>query len=73
MLIERGNCLGGLAVQAGIDAFNGIYTCGENPQKCAAGVADQILEESGVYCDVPPASWYDIRLNALRSADPENL
>ena len=45
LLIERSGYLGGEATHAGVGAFCGIYTCGEDPQKCVAGAADMILEE----------------------------
>lgn len=45
LLIERSAFLGGEGTHAGVGAFNGIYTCGENPQKCVAGVSDLIQEE----------------------------
>lgn len=45
LLIERSAFLGGEGTHAGVGAFNGIYTCGDNPQKCVAGVSDLIQEE----------------------------
>ena len=45
LLIERSPFLGGEGTHAGVGAFNGIYTCGENPQKCVAGVSDLLQEE----------------------------
>ena len=45
LLIERSGYLGGEATHAGVGAFCGIYTCGEDPQKCVAGAADMILDE----------------------------
>jgi hypothetical protein len=45
LLIERSGYLGGVGTHAGIGAFNGLYTCGDNPQKCVAGVADVLLDE----------------------------
>ena len=45
LLIERNSYLGGEGAHAGIGALCAVYTCGENPVKCVAGVCDQILEE----------------------------
>ncbi len=44
-LIERNAFLGGEGTHAGVGAFTGLYTCGENPQKCVAGVSDLLQEE----------------------------
>ena len=45
LLVERNAFLGGEGTHAGVGAFNGIYTCGENPRKCVAGISDLIQEE----------------------------
>ncbi|MBR6208857.1 MAG: FAD-dependent oxidoreductase [Oscillospiraceae bacterium] len=45
LLIERSPFLGGEGTHAGVGALCGIYTCGDNPQKCVAGVFDHIQEE----------------------------
>lgn len=45
LLIERDAYLGGTGVHAGVGAFSGLYTCGDNPQKCVAGVYDLVQEE----------------------------
>lgn len=45
LLIERSAYLGGEGVHAGVGAFSAVYTCGENPVKCVAGVSDLILDE----------------------------
>ncbi len=45
LLIERSSFLGGVGTHAGVGAFSGVYTCGEDPQKCVAGVSDLIQEE----------------------------
>jgi hypothetical protein len=36
---------GGEAIYTGVGEFCGLYTCGEELQKCVLGVPDQIFEE----------------------------
>ena len=45
LLIERSAYLGGEGTNAGVGALCAVYTCGENPMKCVAGVCDMVLEE----------------------------
>ena len=45
LLIERNAYLGGEGAHAGIGALCAVYTCGENPVKCVAGVCDLVLDE----------------------------
>lgn len=45
LLIERNPYLGGEATHAGVGAFCGFYSCGENPVKVVAGAGDLVLEE----------------------------
>lgn len=45
LLVERNSFLGGEGTHAGVGALLGVYTCGENPQKCVAGVNDLLQEE----------------------------
>ena len=45
LLIERNAYLGGEGAHSGIGALCAVYTCGENPIKCVAGVCDLVLEE----------------------------
>lgn len=44
LLVEKEGYLGGEATTAGVGAFCGIYTCGDNPQKCVSGAVDMILD-----------------------------
>lgn len=45
LLIERSAYLGGEGTNAGVGALCAVYTCGDNPVKCVAGVCDLVLEE----------------------------
>lgn len=45
LLIERNAYLGGEGTHAGVGALCAVYTCGENPVKCVAGVSDLLLDE----------------------------
>ena len=45
LLIERSAYLGGEGTNAGVGALCAVYTCGDNPVKCVAGVCDMVLEE----------------------------
>ena len=45
MLIERNAYLGGEGAHAGVGALCAVYTCGDNPVKCVAGVCDLVLDE----------------------------
>ena len=45
MLIERSAYLGGEGTHSGVGALCAVYTCGDNPVKCVAGVCDEILAE----------------------------
>ena len=45
LLVERNAYLGGEGTNAGIGALCAVYTCGDNPMKCVAGVCDLILDE----------------------------
>ena len=45
LLIERNAYLGGEGAHAGIGALCAVYTCGDNPVKCVAGVCDLVLDE----------------------------
>ena len=45
LLIERNAYLGGEGTHAGVGALCAVYTCGDNPVKCVAGVCDLVLNE----------------------------
>ncbi|MBR4195641.1 MAG: FAD-dependent oxidoreductase [Synergistaceae bacterium] len=45
LLIERSAYLGGEGTNAGVGALCAVYTCGDNPVKCVAGVCESVLEE----------------------------
>ncbi|MBQ9388866.1 MAG: FAD-dependent oxidoreductase [Synergistaceae bacterium] len=45
LLVERSAYLGGEGTNAGVGALCAVYTCGDNPVKCVAGVCDLVLEE----------------------------
>ena len=45
LLVERSAYLGGEGTNAGVGALCAVYTCGENPVKCVAGVCESVLEE----------------------------
>lgn len=45
MLLERNPYLGGEGAHAGVGALCAVYTCGDNPVKCVAGICDLALEE----------------------------
>ena len=45
LLVERSAYLGGEGTNAGIGALCAVYTCGENPMKCVAGVCDLVIDE----------------------------
>lgn len=45
LLVERGASLGGEGTNAGVGALCAVYTCGENPVKCVAGICESVLEE----------------------------
>ncbi len=45
LLVERNAYLGGEGAHAGIGALCAVYTCGEDPVKCVAGVCDLVLDE----------------------------
>ena len=45
LLVERSAYLGGEGTNAGIGALCAVYTCGDNPVKCVAGVCDLVIDE----------------------------
>lgn len=45
LLVERSAYLGGEGTNAGVGALCAVYTCGDNPVKCVAGVCESVLEE----------------------------